>query len=46
MVAALTIDGRPARVVVVPGEIANLHVTTPEELELARRLALSLSPRG
>jgi 2-C-methyl-D-erythritol 4-phosphate cytidylyltransferase len=33
MVAALG-----ARVVVVPGEPANLHVTTPAELELARRL--------
>lgn len=38
MVAALTIDGRAARVVVVPGEATNVHVTTPEELELARRL--------
>jgi 2-C-methyl-D-erythritol 4-phosphate cytidylyltransferase len=34
MVAALG-----ARVVVVPGDPANLHVTTPQELELARRLA-------
>jgi 2-C-methyl-D-erythritol 4-phosphate cytidylyltransferase len=34
MVAALG-----ARVVVVPGEPANLHVTTPAELALARRLA-------
>ena len=33
MVAALG-----ARVVVVPGDPANLHVTTPQELELARRL--------
>ncbi|MDQ1286726.1 MAG: 2-C-methyl-D-erythritol 4-phosphate cytidylyltransferase [Actinomycetota bacterium] len=33
MVAALG-----ARVVVVPGEPTNLHVTTPEELVLARRL--------
>jgi 2-C-methyl-D-erythritol 4-phosphate cytidylyltransferase len=33
MVAALG-----ARVVVVPGEPVNLHVTTPEELALARRL--------
>jgi 2-C-methyl-D-erythritol 4-phosphate cytidylyltransferase len=33
MVAALG-----ARVVVVPGDPANLHVTTPEELTLARRL--------
>jgi 2-C-methyl-D-erythritol 4-phosphate cytidylyltransferase len=33
MVAALG-----ARVVVVPGEPANLHVTTPEELALAQRL--------
>jgi 2-C-methyl-D-erythritol 4-phosphate cytidylyltransferase len=38
MVAALDVDGRPARVVVVPGEPANLHVTTPAELALARRL--------
>ena len=28
-----------ARVVVVPGDPANLHVTTPEELAVARRLA-------
>ena len=33
MVAALG-----ARVVVVPGDPANLHVTTPQELELARRI--------
>jgi 2-C-methyl-D-erythritol 4-phosphate cytidylyltransferase len=33
MVAALG-----ARVVVVPGDPVNLHVTTPQELELARRL--------
>jgi 2-C-methyl-D-erythritol 4-phosphate cytidylyltransferase len=33
MVAALG-----ARVVVVPGDPMNLHVTTPEELDLARRL--------
>jgi 2-C-methyl-D-erythritol 4-phosphate cytidylyltransferase len=33
MVAALG-----ARVVVVPGDPVNLHVTTPEELEMARRL--------
>jgi len=38
MVAALDVDGRPARVVVLPGEPANLHVTTAAELELARRL--------
>ena len=35
MVAALVVNGRPARVVVVPGEVANLHVTTPQELEVA-----------
>jgi len=28
-----------AKVLVVPGDPANLHVTTPEELELARRIA-------
>jgi 2-C-methyl-D-erythritol 4-phosphate cytidylyltransferase len=28
-----------AKVVVVPGDPRNLHVTTPEELELARRIA-------
>jgi 2-C-methyl-D-erythritol 4-phosphate cytidylyltransferase len=33
MVAALG-----ARVAVVPGDPLNLHVTTPEELRLARRL--------
>jgi 2-C-methyl-D-erythritol 4-phosphate cytidylyltransferase len=33
MVAALG-----ARVAVVPGDPANLHVTTPQELTLARRL--------
>jgi len=38
MVAALDVDGRPARVVVLPGEPANLHVTTVAELDLARRL--------
>lgn len=39
MVAALPVDGRLARIVVVPGEPANLHVTTAEELDLARRWA-------
>ncbi len=38
MVAALRVDGRAARVVVVPGEVANLHVTTPEELDVATLL--------
>jgi 2-C-methyl-D-erythritol 4-phosphate cytidylyltransferase len=33
MVAALG-----ATVVVVPGDPVNLHVTTPQELEIARRL--------
>lgn len=38
MVAAMTVDGRAARVVVVPGDPFNVHVTTPEELDLARAL--------
>lgn len=38
MVAALQVDGAPARVVAVPGEARNVHVTTPEELDLARAL--------
>ncbi len=39
MVAGLVLDGRPARVVSVPGEPANIHVTVPAELEMARALA-------
>ncbi len=39
MVAAWTRpDGRPAEVAVVAGEPGNLHITTPAELELARRI--------
>jgi 2-C-methyl-D-erythritol 4-phosphate cytidylyltransferase len=41
MVAALTVRGRPGRVIAVPGEARNVHVTTPEELDLARALAAS-----
>lgn len=32
------VAARGARVVVVPGDPVNLHVTTPQELEMARRL--------
>jgi len=48
MVARLLVDGRAARVVVVPGEVHNVHVTTPEELALARVLvtAAELSRTG
>ena len=38
MVAAMTVSGRAARVVIVPGDPFNVHVTTPEELDLARAL--------
>jgi 2-C-methyl-D-erythritol 4-phosphate cytidylyltransferase len=41
MVAALHADGAPARVVAVPGEARNVHVTTPEDLDLARALLLA-----
>ncbi len=37
-VAAMTVGGRPARVVIVPGDPFNVHVTTTEELDLARAL--------
>jgi 2-C-methyl-D-erythritol 4-phosphate cytidylyltransferase len=41
MVAAMRVGpppGRPARVVAVPGDVRNLHVTTPEDLAMARAL--------
>ncbi len=45
MVAALTRAGRPARVVAVPAEATNVHVTTPAELEIIRRIASMVPPR-
>jgi 2-C-methyl-D-erythritol 4-phosphate cytidylyltransferase len=45
MVADLIVDGRPARVVVIPGEVRNVHVTTPEELTLARALVTVIACR-
>ena len=43
MVAELAVQGRPARVVAVPGDVRNVHVTTPVELEVARAL-LAVAP--
>lgn len=38
LVSAMTVHGRPARVVSVPGDPRNVHITTPAELEMARAL--------
>jgi 2-C-methyl-D-erythritol 4-phosphate cytidylyltransferase len=38
------VAGRGGTVVVVPGESMNIHVTTPEELEMARRLLAGCAP--
>ena len=38
LVSAMTVAGRPARVVSVPGDPRNVHITTPAELEMARAL--------
>jgi 2-C-methyl-D-erythritol 4-phosphate cytidylyltransferase len=44
MVAAMRVGpapGRPARVVAVPGEVTNVHVTTADEFDMARALLVA-----